>query len=131
MDTLRGVGVLGLLVVHVQLFASVGVARENPTAFGDLTGPNFWVWLATYVLADGKWIAIFAMLFGAGIVLLADATERGDASAGTGRSDARRPSWRASGSPSRSCSSSSSVSCSVAANGRKARKRPLSASPAT
>jgi uncharacterized protein len=68
-DILRGVGVLGMLAVHIQLFASVSLARWNPTAYGDLAGINWWVWLVTYLLADGKFIAIFAMLFGAGIVL--------------------------------------------------------------
>ena len=39
--------------------------------YGDLSGAAGAVWLATYVLADGKFIAIFAMLFGAGIAMLA------------------------------------------------------------
>ena len=41
----------------------------NPTAYGDFHGANWWAWLATYTLADGKFIAIFAMLFGAAIVI--------------------------------------------------------------
>ncbi|MGH7391031.1 MAG: DUF418 domain-containing protein [Candidatus Rokuibacteriota bacterium] len=71
LDVLRGVGILGILAVHIQLFASVGAARANPTVYGDLTGANWWVWLGTDLLAEGKFISIFAMLFGAGIVVLA------------------------------------------------------------
>ena len=71
LDALRGVGILGILVVHIQLFAMPLAARSNPTAYGDLHGANGAVWLATWVLADGKFIAVFAMLFGAGIVMLA------------------------------------------------------------
>lgn len=70
LDALRGVGVLGILPVHMQSFAMVVAARVNPTVSGDLHGPNGWIWLATAVLADGKFISIFAMLFGAGLLLL-------------------------------------------------------------
>jgi uncharacterized protein len=69
LDVLRGVGVLGMLAVHIQLFAFPSLARWNPTAYGDLHGVNAWVWLATSVLADGKFIAIFAMLLGASMVM--------------------------------------------------------------
>ena len=69
LDVLRGVGVLGMLAVHIQLFAFPILARLNPTAYGDLRGVNWWVWLATAVLADGKFISIFAMLLGASIVM--------------------------------------------------------------
>jgi uncharacterized protein len=70
LDALRGVGVLGILPVHMQSFAMVVAARVNPTVAGDLQGPNGWIRLATAVLADGKFISIFAMLFGAGLLLL-------------------------------------------------------------
>ena len=72
LDILRGVGVLGMLAVHMQLFAFPSVARWNPTAYGDFTGLNWWVWLATELLADGKFITIFAMLLGVSIVMMAN-----------------------------------------------------------
>src|SRR5947209_698932 len=59
-----------MLAVHIQLFAFPSLARWNPTAYGDLRGLNWWVWLTTFVLADGKFISIFAMLLGASIVML-------------------------------------------------------------
>ena len=71
LDVLRGVGVLGMLAVHIQLFAFPSLARWNPTAYGDFRGLNWWVWLATSILADGKFITIFAILLGASIVMLA------------------------------------------------------------
>lgn len=71
LDVLRGAGVLGMLAVHIQLFAFPSLARWNPTAYGDLTGLNWWAWLASTVLADGKFITIFAMLLGVSIVMLA------------------------------------------------------------
>ena len=70
LDVLRGVGVLGMLATHISLFAFPSLARWNPTAYGDFQGVNWWVWLATSVFADGKFIAIFAILLGASIVML-------------------------------------------------------------
>ena len=83
LDVLRGVGVLGMLAVHIQLFAFPSLARWNPTGYGDWTGINWWAWLATSVVADGKFITIFAMLFGVSIVMLAARDSR-----------AARPAWR-------------------------------------
>ena len=78
LDVLRGVGVLGMLAVHIQLFAYPSLTRWNPTGYGDLQGVNWFVWLATRVLADGKFISIFAMLLGVSIVMLAaEAGSRG------------------------------------------------------
>jgi uncharacterized protein len=71
LDTLRGAGILGILVVHIQLFAMPLAVRSNPRVHGDLQGIDRVIWLTTYVLADGKFIAMFAMLFGAGIAMLA------------------------------------------------------------
>ena len=76
LDVLRGVGVLGMLAVHIQLFAFPTVARWNPNAWGEFIGIHWWAWLVTSVLADGKFISIFAMLFGAGLVMLPGGRER-------------------------------------------------------
>ena len=76
LDALRGVAVLGILVVNIQSFAFVAAARTNPTVQGDLDGANWCIWLLTYVMFDGKFISMFAILFGASIVLLADGWSR-------------------------------------------------------
>jgi uncharacterized protein len=81
LDVLRGVGVLGMLAIHIQLFAYPALTRWNPTAYGDFTGLNWWVWLATSLLADGKFITIFAMLLGVSIVMLASEAADRDVSA--------------------------------------------------
>ena len=44
---------------------------NNPTAYGDLTGANYLVWVVSHVLAKRKFITLFSLLFGAGIVLFA------------------------------------------------------------
>jgi len=83
LDVLRGFAVLGILIMNVQAFSMIGAAYFNPTSYGDLTGLNFLVWALSHVLADMKFMAIFSMLFGAGIVLMAERMEaRGGKPAG-------------------------------------------------
>lgn len=75
LDALRGFALLGILAVNIAAFSMPSAAYFNPTAWGDLTGLNRWVWQLTYLLADLKFMAIFSMLFGAGIVLMAERSE--------------------------------------------------------
>jgi uncharacterized protein len=83
-DVLRGFALLGILVMNIQLFAMIHAAYFNPTAYGDLTGANFAVWLLGRLFADQKFMTIFSMLFGAGIVLMAERAEsKGGRPAGT------------------------------------------------
>src|SRR5574341_938111 len=70
LDVLRGFALLGILVMNVQSFAMPFSAYTHPTVYGDLTGVNFAVWLTGQLLVDQKFITIFSMLFGAGIVLM-------------------------------------------------------------
>jgi uncharacterized protein len=82
LDVLRGVAVLGILVMNIQSFSMPGAAYMNPSAYGDLDGANHWVWYISHLLADQKFWTIFSMLFGAGIVLMtsrAEAAGRGSA----------------------------------------------------
>ena len=71
-DVLRGVALLGILIMNIQSFSMPSNAYLNPTAYGDLTGANRWVWIASHLVADQKFISIFSMLFGAGILLIAE-----------------------------------------------------------
>ena len=70
LDVLRGFALLGILVMNIQAFSMVGAAYMNPTAYGDLTGANYWVWYVSHLLFDQKFMALFSALFGAGIVLM-------------------------------------------------------------
>ena len=53
----------------------IAAAYMNPTAFGDLNGSNYWVWYFSHLLADTKFMGIFSILFGAGIVLFSERLE--------------------------------------------------------
>lgn len=72
LDVLRGFAVLGILTMNIGGFSMPEAAYFDPTAWGSLTGANGWVWRATHLFADLKFMAIFSMLFGAGIVLMSD-----------------------------------------------------------
>ena len=91
-DVLRGFALLGILVMNIQLFAMPEAAYYNPTAYGDLEGANLYVWLGGRLLADQKFMTIFSMLFGAGIVLM---TSRTAARGETRRVHYRRMGWLA------------------------------------
>jgi len=83
LDVLRGFAILGILIMNIQSFSMVGAAYFNPSVAGDLSGINRWVWILSHLVADTKFISIFSMLFGAGIVLLAGRlTSRGVSPAG-------------------------------------------------
>jgi uncharacterized protein len=87
-DVLRGIAVLGILLMNIQNFSMVGAAYLNPTAYGDLTGINKWIWIISHILADSKFISIFSILFGAGILIF---TERAKAN---GRKGGQLHYWR-------------------------------------
>lgn len=76
LDILRGVAVLGILVMNIQSFSMISAAYINPSAFGDLTGINKTIWLLSHLLADQKFISIFSMIFGAGILLFVEHVEQ-------------------------------------------------------
>jgi uncharacterized protein len=75
LGVLRGFALLGILVMNVQSFSMISAAYLNPTAYGDLTGANRWVWTLSHLLFDQKMYGIFSMLFGAGIALMTSRVE--------------------------------------------------------
>lgn len=78
LDVLRGFAVLGILVMNIQTFAMPSAAYLNPTVWGSLSGVDGVVWYLSHLLTDQKMMALFSMLFGAGIVLFTDrATAQG------------------------------------------------------
>ncbi len=74
-DVLRGFAILGILIMNIQSFSMIDAAYMNPTAYGDLNGANYVVWVVGHVVADQKFMTIFSMLFGAGIVLMTSRRE--------------------------------------------------------
>jgi uncharacterized protein len=71
-DVLRGLAMLGILVLNIQIFAMPFESYGNPYGYGDIEGSNYWVFTFAMVLGDMKFMAIFSMLFGAGMVLFVE-----------------------------------------------------------
>jgi len=78
LDFMRGIAVLGILVINIQFFSMPDPGGFNPTVYGDLTGINYAVWYFSHVFCEFKFMSIFSILFGAGIFLLTDRLEQRD-----------------------------------------------------
>lgn len=75
LDVLRGISVLGILVMNIYAFAMPFMAYNNPLFMGGTEAHNLGTWFFTHVFFEQKFLAIFAMLFGAGLVLMTDRAE--------------------------------------------------------
>ena len=69
-DVLRGVAVLGILAMNIYAFAMPFQAYNNPLLWGGEDPLSLGVWFFTHLLFDQKFMPIFSMLFGAGLVLM-------------------------------------------------------------
>ncbi len=76
LDTLRGIAVLGILVMNIYGFAMPFIAYMNPFAWGGTEPWNVGTWFFTHLFFDQKFMTIFSILFGAGIVLMSDRAEK-------------------------------------------------------
>lgn len=74
-DALRGVAVLGILLMNILAFALPFQASFDPSLGGGTTGVNLWIWAVNTALFEGKMRAIFSMLFGAGMLVLTSRLE--------------------------------------------------------
>jgi uncharacterized protein len=76
LDALRGIAVMGILLMNVTGFAMPPAAYLNPGAYGGAQGADLAVWAVGFVLVDGKMRALFSMLFGASMLLVIDRAEQ-------------------------------------------------------
>ncbi|MEO0462272.1 MAG: DUF418 domain-containing protein [Pseudomonadota bacterium] len=70
LDALRGIAVIGIAWMNVYAFALPLQAYYNPAAFGMESAADRWVWLISFVFIEDKFRTLFAMLFGAGCLIL-------------------------------------------------------------
>ena len=75
LDVLRGFSILGILYMNVQDFSMPFSAYINPSVYGDLHGANFAVWFFGRVFIDQKFMTMFSLLFGAGVLLFTGRVE--------------------------------------------------------
>ncbi|MFP4002523.1 MAG: DUF418 domain-containing protein [Alphaproteobacteria bacterium] len=82
LDVLRGFAVLGILLLNIWSFALPQFAYSKPNAMGELTGADYWAWFFTYLLGDYKFVTLFSLLFGAGVMLMTGRAEAAGRDAG-------------------------------------------------
>ncbi len=63
---------LGIFLMNIPVFALPGATFFNPPIAGGFEGLDYLMWLVSHVLFDMKMMAIFSMLFGAGVALMAE-----------------------------------------------------------
>ncbi|MCY7353421.1 MAG: hypothetical protein LH606_22645 [Cytophagaceae bacterium] len=68
LDVLRGVALLGVLMMNLHSFALPGQALRQQE-FAQPDDVNYWTNFVANVLFDGKMRALFSLLFGAGALL--------------------------------------------------------------
>src|SRR5512138_1656202 len=78
-DIIRGVAVLGILLMNIPYFALPDRFTEAWRA--DPLNANFWVFATNTILFEGKMRALFSAVFGAGIVLFTEGKEKAGRSA--------------------------------------------------
>lgn len=69
LDLLRGVAILGILLMNSQSMSLPSTTYYNPAEYGDYSGANRIVWILIHIIADTKFITTFSILFGAGILM--------------------------------------------------------------
>ncbi len=70
LDFLRGVAILGMLFVNIPWHAGTSMSRVHEADFLSVGA-----WLLQYVIVDQRFMPIFAMLFGAGFLILSEGRE--------------------------------------------------------
>ena len=84
LDIVRGVAVMGILVMNIAAFALPYPAYANPAAYGGDSGLDLASWAFNFLIFDGKMRGLFSILFGASTLLVierATAAGRGGAKA--------------------------------------------------
>jgi uncharacterized protein len=85
LDQLRGLAVLGILPVNILLFSGPMAALANPLVWGQMRGPNAVAWWLTHLLFEQKFLTLFCMIFGAGLVMQQQRWGEGPCAAATHR----------------------------------------------
>ncbi|CRY70889.1 DUF418 domain-containing protein YeiB [Yersinia pseudotuberculosis] len=70
LDSARGLAILGILLLNISAFGLPKAAYLNPAYLGLPSLSDIWTWAILDIVAQVKFLSIFAMLFGAGLELL-------------------------------------------------------------
>jgi uncharacterized protein len=75
LDAMRGIAVMGILLMNIISFAMPSEAYVNPMVGGVTSAADLWTWAIMSVLVDGKMRGLFSILFGASMLLVIERAE--------------------------------------------------------
>lgn len=70
LDFARGIAIFGILLLNISAFGLPKAAYLNPAFSGQPSHSDAWTWAILDALAQGKFLMMFALLFGGGLYLL-------------------------------------------------------------
>ncbi len=73
LDMVRGLAVLGIFILNICGFALPSAAYMNPVYIPSASGTDVTTWAVLNVLVQGKFLGMFALLFGATLMMLSRA----------------------------------------------------------
>jgi len=83
LDILRGFALLGIFIMNMTSFSMVSANYSNPMAEGALQGEDEYAFIFSQLFANQKFMSLFSILFGAGIILMTSRMEAQGKSAAT------------------------------------------------
>lgn len=77
LDFVRGVAILGILLLNISAFGLPKAAYLNPAWYGAITPRDAWTWAFLDLIGQVKFLTLFALLFGAGLQMLLPVADAG------------------------------------------------------
>ncbi len=71
LDFVRGVAILGILLLNISAFGLPTAVYLNPAWYGAITPRDGWTWAFFDLIGQVKFLTLFTLLFGAGLHMLA------------------------------------------------------------
>lgn len=76
LDMLRGIAILGILLMNIGIFSHPNVVNGDPSTLNEFGSINYYLWYVVSWLFEGTQRALFSLLFGAGIILFVTRHEK-------------------------------------------------------
>ena len=75
LDLIRGIAVLGILIMNITSFSAISMSYLNPNLGPGIEGYNAWIHGFSYLFADMRFMSIFSILFGVGMMIFVSNVE--------------------------------------------------------
>jgi uncharacterized protein len=75
-DSLRGIALLGILLMNITVFGFPQIAWHTPTVIDEVGSVDFNAWYIMRTVFNGTQRALFSMLFGCGVLVLVSRLEK-------------------------------------------------------